>query len=164
MKYPVSGQISSPFGWRIHPITKVISFHNGIDIAAPTGTPIYAPMGGTVERVFWSDLGGNSVIIKHDDGTHTTGYAHLDQTFVKVGEKVKYGDVIGTVGNTGRSTGPHLHLTLRVNGTIVDPALHFPLQPKPNDFWGILGKWGKFLSLAVFFVALYFLITHIEKL
>ncbi len=118
--FPVKGRISSKYGNRIHPVTGAKSFHNGIDIAAPTGTAIISPADGTVESVWFDSLNGNAIKIKHSN--HTTGYAHLSKTNVTAGQKVKQGDKIGEVGSTGGSTGPHLHLTVRnSSGQIVDP-------------------------------------------
>jgi murein DD-endopeptidase MepM/ murein hydrolase activator NlpD len=112
---PVIGRFTSGFGMRNG------SFHNGIDIAAPTGTPIKAPIDGKVHSRFTSDRGGNSLILMHAQTGHTTGYAHLSAFNVKVGDEVKKGDVIGLVGNTGVSTGPHLHFTVKHNGNYIDP-------------------------------------------
>lgn len=96
--------------------TKERPNHNGVDIASPTGTPIYAPLDGVVSSV-WNDTtygGGNSIILLHGvDQNIRTGYAHLSKFNVTKGKSVKAGDVIGFVGSTGRSTGPHLHFTLR---------------------------------------------------
>lgn len=111
---------SSKYGTRTHPISGVKKFHNGIDIAAPTGTPIIAPADGTVESVWFDSLNGNAIKIKHSN--HTTGYAHLSKTNVTKGQKVKQGAKIGEVGSTGGSTGPHLHLTVKDSaGKTIDP-------------------------------------------
>ena len=95
MKLPVNGRISSGFGNRIHPITGKTSFHNGIDIAARLGTPIYAPASGTVVRTWWDRAGGRCMWIQHDGGIKT-GYAHC-QWVITPGEIVNAGDIIGTV-------------------------------------------------------------------
>jgi murein DD-endopeptidase MepM/ murein hydrolase activator NlpD len=120
--WPVEGRVTSPFGNRTHPVTGAVnSFHNGIDIAAPIGTSIYAPMRGTVMSVFTTDGGGLSLILQHPNGWRT-GYAHLNRVLVAMGEEVIQGEVIAEVGNTGRSTGPHLHFTMRnASGQYVDP-------------------------------------------
>lgn len=119
---PVVSKISSPFGNRIHPVTRQQRFHNGIDLAVPVGTQVRCPMDGTISNVFFSQDGGNQVLIKHSNG-YQTGFAHLSKTLVKKGQKVKRGQVIALSGNTGRSTGPHVHLTLRnSSGTLIDPA------------------------------------------
>jgi murein DD-endopeptidase MepM/ murein hydrolase activator NlpD len=116
-----SRRVTSPFGMRKHPVTGVQSFHNGIDIGAPHGAPIYAAADGTIERTFYNAQGGNSIILKHNDGMKT-GYAHLSAFKVTTGQNVKRGDVIGLIGNTGVSTGAHLHFTVRnKDGQFVDP-------------------------------------------
>ncbi len=118
--------ISSVFGWRLHPIQQSWRFHSGTDLAAPTGTPVLATRDG---RVTVSDfLGGYglTVILRHGDGNLESRYAHLSQIAVEPGEWVKQGEVIGLVGSTGLSTGPHLHFELRQltsDGWVaVDPA------------------------------------------
>lgn len=120
MKYPVKGKITSKYGNRIHPVTGVKKFHNGIDIAAPTGTHVLAPASGKVINRYYNSTGGNQLIIKHDNGFQT-GYAHLHKIHVSVGDRVEQGELIAEVGNTGASTGAHLHLTMRKNGVLVDP-------------------------------------------
>lgn len=119
---PVSAKITSKFGIRIDPKTgKKNAFHNGIDLAVPLNTPIKCPFPGIVISVTSGGDGGNQVIIKHDNG-YSTGYAHQNKVLVKKGDKVKQGAVIGLSGNTGKSTGPHLHLTLTdPSGVKIDP-------------------------------------------
>lgn len=119
---PVVAKITSKFGYRTDPKTgKQNAFHNGIDLAVPLNTPIKSPMPGTVDAVTSGGDGGNQVILKHDNG-YKTGYAHLNKPMVKKGDKIKHGDVIGLSGSTGKSTGPHLHLTLTdPSGAKVDP-------------------------------------------
>lgn len=119
---PVVAKITSKFGYRTDPKTgKQNAFHNGIDLAVPVGTPIKSPMPGIVDAITSGGDGGNQVIVKHDNG-FKTGYAHLSKQLVKKGDKVKQGDVIGLSGNTGKSTGPHLHFTLTDPfGAKVDP-------------------------------------------
>lgn len=109
---PVQGRLSSPFGNRTHPITGGIKFHNGIDIPAPTGTPIKSPASGTVVSKYYNSLGGNSLVIERKDGLKM-GFAHLSAYNVNLNDKVKTGQVLGAVGSTGASTGPHLHFTVR---------------------------------------------------
>ena len=119
---PVVAKITSKFGYRTDPKTgKPNEFHNGIDLAVPSGTPIKSPMNGTIEAVNAGGAGGNELIIKHSNG-YKTGYAHLTKVMVKKGDKVVQGQIIALSGNTGKSTGPHLHLTLTdPSGAKVDP-------------------------------------------
>jgi len=116
---------ASGFGLRIHPIYKISKFHSGMDFTAPTGTEVYATGDGVISTVksLRREL-GNHIIIDHGFGYQTV-YAHLDGFNVKVGQKVKRGDVIGFVGNTGLSTAPHLHYEVKVNGRYVDPAMYY---------------------------------------
>ncbi|NLZ45268.1 MAG: peptidoglycan DD-metalloendopeptidase family protein [Clostridiales bacterium] len=110
--------VSSTFGYR----TFDSSFHNGIDYAANSGTPIYAVSGGKVTYASFNDRGyGNYVTVDHGDGI-ITGYAHMSSISAKVGDTVSQGDVLGTVGTTGYSTGNHLHFSVRVNGEFVNPT------------------------------------------
>ncbi len=118
---PVSGAISSPFGWRMHPIFHVRRMHTGVDMRAGMGTPIHAADNGTVVQAGWRGGYGKTVVISHGNGLSTL-YAHQSQILVSVGQTVHKGEVIGEVGSTGFSTGPHLHFEVRVNGSPVDPA------------------------------------------
>jgi len=118
--WPVKGFITDGFGYRIDPFTGKRAFHKGIDISARRGTPIIAPADGIVTKAGKTKGYGNSVVISHQNNI-TTRYGHLKDIFVKKGQRVKRGDVIGTVGNTGRSTGPHLHFEILVNGKPVNP-------------------------------------------
>ncbi len=119
---PVEGTMKSPFGYRKDPITgKDGAFHNGMDFAAPKGTPIYAAASGKVIKATDSDGGfGNEVQIQHADGT-VTQYAHASKLNVDFGQMVKQGDVIAYVGSTGRSTGNHLHFGVQEKGKYVNP-------------------------------------------
>ncbi|MCJ7819637.1 MAG: M23 family metallopeptidase [Bacteroidales bacterium] len=116
---------ASGFGMRIHPIYKISKFHAGMDFTAPTGTEVYATGDGVINTVrsLRREL-GNHIIINHGFGYQTI-YAHLDRFNVRVGQKVKRGDVIGFVGSTGLSTAPHLHYEVMVNGRNVDPAMYY---------------------------------------
>lgn len=120
--YPVNAtDISSPFGYRIHPVTGEYSFHTGIDLPVPEGTPIYSWFSGEVTSA--AESGGNGIFIVVTNGDVKTSYLHLSQLNVTTGQKVKQGDLIGYSGNTGMSTGPHLHLSLYLKGIPVDPQL-----------------------------------------
>ncbi len=116
---------ASGWGWRIHPIYKIKKFHEGMDFSAPTGTEIYATGDGVVSVVETSYSGyGKHVKIDHGFGYQTI-YAHMNSFKVRVGQKVKRGDIIGTVGSTGLSTGPHLHYEVLKKGTKVNPQLYY---------------------------------------
>ncbi len=122
MKTPINGaRLSSSFGMRKHPILGFNKMHRGTDFAAPTGTPIMASGSGTVTRARWCGGGGNCVKIRHNS-TYETIYAHMSKFAkgVKEGRKVKQGQIIGYVGSTGMSTGPHLHYEVVVNGKKVN--------------------------------------------
>jgi len=120
-RYPVSGKITSVFGYRISPTGRGREFHYGIDIAAPSGSPIYAPGAGRVIFSNWNGSYGRLIIIDHGYGIKTL-FAHNSQNLVKVGQTVKKGDLIGRVGSTGRSTGAHTHFEIRQNNVPVDPV------------------------------------------
>ena len=122
LNIPVEGRISSNFGTRINPLTKKSnSFHSGIDFAAPNGTPVYAAESGTITKAEFNRNGyGNLIIIKHSEDL-TTYYGHLSKMLVKVNQKVNRGELIGNVGSTGNSTGPHLHFEVRRGGIAHDP-------------------------------------------
>ncbi len=114
-------QITSRFGYRIHPISRTRKFHNGIDYRARTGTPVYAITNGIVIRANWYSGYGKTVEIRHQDG-HISQYAHLHRINAKKGQAVRSGQIIGSVGSTGYSTGPHLHFGIRNNRTWINPA------------------------------------------
>ncbi len=120
MVMPVTGEITSKFGVRNHPIYNELRFHAGVDIAAKTGTPIYSAFTGTVEEVKYDNWNGNYLKISHE-GTIETVYCHCEKISVKKGAMVNAGDVVAYVGSTGVSTGPHLHFELRVNNISYDP-------------------------------------------
>jgi murein DD-endopeptidase MepM/ murein hydrolase activator NlpD len=118
-----NGSLSSGFGPRLHPITEVEAHHDGIDIAAAKGTPVYAIGSGWILFAGTLDGYGKTVAIFHGREL-VSRYAHLDDLAVRVGEVVQPGSLIGWVGDTGRVTGPHLHFELRNNGSPEDPALY----------------------------------------
>lgn len=113
-------RLTSGYGMRDHPILRRRARHNGVDLAAPTGTPVYATADGLVEMAQWYSSYGNYVQIEHGSDIETR-YAHLSSYTVRPGQQVQMGDLIGYVGSTGRSTGPHLHYEVRVNGDPVNP-------------------------------------------
>ncbi len=117
---PVSGRITSGFGMRYHPILKKTKLHTGVDIAAPSGTPIRAAAAGTVIIAGWMDAYGYTVVIDHGGGVSTL-YGHCSAITVRAGQEVAQGQTIGRVGSTGWSTGPHLHWEVRRNGQPVNP-------------------------------------------
>ena len=141
---PVSNKdlerISSGFGYRIHPIYKVAKLHTGLDFTADIGTEIYATGDGVVEKIESVYTGyGNNVVVQHGYGYQTL-YAHMSKILVKNGEKVKRGQLIGLVGNTGASTGPHLHYEVIRNGEKVDPAFYFYNDITPEQYEEVLQR------------------------
>ncbi len=122
MKTPINGaRLSSPFGMRKHPIDGFNKMHRGTDFAAPTGTPIMASGSGVIKKAGWCGGGGNCVVIKHNS-TYQTIYAHMSKfaNGIRSGVRVKQGQTIGYVGSTGKSTGPHLHYEVLINGKRVN--------------------------------------------
>ena len=135
---PVSNKnlkrMASGFGYRIHPVYKTRTFHAGMDFTAPTGTEIFSTGNGEVVYVETSNRGyGNNVIVKHGFGYETL-YAHMSKILVREGQKVKRGEVIGLVGNTGTSTAPHLHYEVRKNGQAVNPINFYFNDLSPEEF------------------------------
>jgi murein DD-endopeptidase MepM/ murein hydrolase activator NlpD len=112
--------VSSPFGYRIHPVTGEYKMHKGVDLVASKGTPIYATRSGYVTIATYHSTAGNYVTLNHQDG-YTSVYMHMTHDVVSVGEYVKAGQLIGYVGSTGRSTGPHLHFGIAYQGEYVNP-------------------------------------------
>lgn len=131
MQLPVIGRFSSAFGLKRFFNKQPRSPHGGIDIAAPRGTPIHAPADGVVVEAQDFFFSGNCIYIEHGQGV-TSFYAHMDEIDVEIGDQVKQGQIIGKVGSTGRSTGPHLHWSIGLNGTWVDPALFIPKETRPQ--------------------------------
>jgi len=132
---PVPGNVISGFGVRIHPILKIRKEHTGLDFVAPIGTPAVATADGTVITAGMSSGGyGNQIEIDNGYG-YVTKYAHLSEIKVKVGQQVKRGDIVGATGNTGLSSGPHLHYEIMKDGVKIDPVDYFygDLTPKEYD-------------------------------
>ena len=118
--WPVDGQVSSSYGYRLHPKTGARDFHSGMDIAADPGLPVKATADGIVSYAGWSGGSGNLVALEHGFG-FSTFFAHNRLVAVNVGQKVKRGDILGYVGSTGNSTGPHLHYEVWKEGKALDP-------------------------------------------
>lgn len=118
--------LTSSFGMRTSPISGDLRFHKGIDLAAPEGTDVLSCKAGIVANAAWDDVYGNFIIMDHDNSTQSV-YAHLSKILVRAGEIVSGGAVIGRVGTTGASTGPHLHFEIRVNGAAQDPRRLLPV-------------------------------------
>ncbi|SMP04068.1 Peptidase family M23 [Desulfurobacterium pacificum] len=129
--FPAPGKITSGFGLRINPITKRPEFHLGLDIANIWGTPVRAPADGTVIKAGWCGLLGNCIEIKHNKDIKTY-YGHLSKILVRKGEKVKRGEIIGLMGNSGRSTGPHLHYSVIFDRKFVNPDRFVFLEVNTN--------------------------------
>ena len=137
-------RVSSGFGYRIHPIYNIRKFHKGMDFIANKGTNVYATGDGVVKKVSTLRKGyGKYIIIKHDDG-YSTLYAHLSKFNVYRGKKVKRGDIIGYVGNTGSSTGNHLHYEVRKNGRYVNPINYYFKDLTPDEYFKIIKISNKF--------------------
>ncbi len=126
-------RLASGYGMRMHPILKIRKMHKGMDFAASKGTPIYASGNGKVIKAYRSDTYGNVVYIDHGYGYETV-YAHMSKIKTKKGAKVKRGELIGYVGNTGRSSGPHLHYEVHKNGKTVNPIYYYYGDLSPAEF------------------------------
>ena len=124
---------ASGYGLRIDPIYKTTKFHEGMDFSASIGTPIYATGNGTVTKAGWQSGYGRIVKINHGYG-YETWYAHMNKIDVRVGQKVVRGEVIGEVGNTGKSTGPHLHYEVHVKGRVVNPVNYYFMDLSADDY------------------------------
>jgi len=138
---PVSNKdlnrIASGFGYRIDPVYKVRKLHQGLDFTAPQGTPIYATADGTVKEANMVSGYGNHVVINHGYGYETL-YGHMVRIKARRGQRIKRGEVIGYVGNTGKSTGPHCHYEVHKGGKPVDPVYYFYNDLSPDQFDRIL--------------------------
>lgn len=117
---PVTGPVTSDYGWRIHPIRGDRSFHDGVDYGAPCGTPVRATGAGSVVRSQWAGAYGLRVEVDHGGG-QVSSYSHLSASHVRTGQQVAHGETVGLVGTTGLSTGCHLHYSVHVNGQPINP-------------------------------------------
>jgi murein DD-endopeptidase MepM/ murein hydrolase activator NlpD len=126
-------RIASGFGMRMHPIYKILKMHKGMDFTAPVGTEIYATGDGVIEKVGWTGGYGKTILINHGYG-YKTRYAHCSKFKCKKGQKVKRGDHIGYVGNTGQSTGPHLHYEVFKNNRQINPVNFFFNDLSPEEY------------------------------
>ena len=127
-------RLASGFGDRMHPFYKIVKFHTGIDFTAPSGTEVFATADGIIERLDRTGRGnGNTIVINHENG-YKTYYSHLSRFSVRQGRKVKRGSVIGLVGNTGLSVGPHLHYEVHLNDTPVNPVNYFFNELSPEQY------------------------------
>lgn len=131
---PVEGvRLTSGYGMRVHPVLGGRRAHKGIDLGAPVGTPIRATADGVVNMADWNGGYGLYVELAHGSDMETR-YGHMSRIAVAQGQQVRKGDVIGYVGSTGRSTGPHLHYEVRVNGESVNPMLYMPMHMQGSAF------------------------------
>ncbi|MBQ4323086.1 MAG: M23 family metallopeptidase [Clostridia bacterium] len=124
---PLQGKITSSYGYRTDPFSGETSFHRGVDIAVPSGSEVKASCGGTVKASAYSDIGGNYIILSHENGTESY-YGHLQKRIVAKGDTVEQGQIIGLSGATGKVTGAHLHFQLTYNGRTVDPTRYLGLS------------------------------------
>ena len=125
--------MASGYGWRVDPVYHIRRFHEGMDFSAPVGTDIFATGNGVVTYSGWRQGYGETIEIDHGFN-YVTRYAHCSKRKVKVGQKVKRGDVIASVGNTGKSTGPHLHYEVHFNGRPIDPRNFYFYDLSPEDY------------------------------
>jgi murein DD-endopeptidase MepM/ murein hydrolase activator NlpD len=126
--------VASGFGWRIHPIYKTEKMHTGMDFTAPVGTPIHATGNGTVSVLEFDSRGlGNHIVISHGYGYESV-YGHMSKMVAKRGQKVKRGDLIGYVGTSGSSTGPHLHYEVRKNRSPLNPVNFYYNDLTPEEY------------------------------
>lgn len=126
-------RVASGYGMRIDPVYHVRRFHQGMDFTAPTGTEVFATGNATVKFSGWKQGYGNTVILDHGFGYETL-YAHLYKSLVRKGQKVRRSDIIALVGNTGKSTGPHLHYEVRLNGKPIDPRNYYFYDLSPEEY------------------------------
>ena len=124
---------ASGYGPRIDPIYKTVKFHSGMDFSANPGTPVYVTGNGRVVKSGWEGLYGNCITVDHGFG-YVTKYAHMSKLIARTGQKVVRGEVIGEVGSTGKSTGPHLHYEVHVKGKIVNPVNYYFMDLSVDDY------------------------------
>jgi murein DD-endopeptidase len=129
---PEHTPVSSPFGYRLHPVLGTRKLHTGVDLSVPEGTPVRAVEDGTVRRASWDAVNGKVLILDHGRGV-TTAYCHNSELRVRPGQRVKRGELIAHSGNTGRSTGPHLHYQLELSAQPVDPLRFRPRSGSVAD-------------------------------
>ncbi|WFL78508.1 M23 family metallopeptidase [Altererythrobacter arenosus] len=142
-RMPLEGsKLTSDYGMRTHPVLGGRRNHKGVDLAAPTGTPVYATADGIVGRADWFSSYGLYVQIEHGADLETR-YAHMSRLAVSAGERVKKGDIIGYVGSTGRSTGPHLHYEVRIDGAAVNPIPYMVESEAQQAFALATGQGGQ---------------------
>lgn len=125
---PLTGTVSSAYGYRRDPFSGQIRYHKGVDIAVPEGTEVYAAASGIVTESTYNAIGGNYVVLQHDNETESY-YGHLQTRTVAVGDTVEQGEIIGLSGKTGKVTGAHLHFQLSYNDRTVDPQRYVDLLP-----------------------------------
>ena len=130
--WPAKGWVSSGYGYRESPFTGIVSMHDGLDIVAHSGEPIYAPSDGVVTFVGQFPGYGKTIYIHHGFGIETR-YGHLSEIFVRIGQKIQRGEKIAHIGNTGRSTGPHLHYETRVKSVPKNP-MSFILEEREGHY------------------------------
>ena len=133
----IPGKITSPFGMRIHPLTHAAKFHNGVDVGVAIGTSVLSPVDGVVRQVYTHATGGLTLILGDKAGGRRFGFCHLSKVFFPAGTPVTRGSIIALSGNTGASTGPHVHFTVKeggewqggqyVGGTWADPEKYLEL-------------------------------------
>lgn len=132
MTAPVDAGTTSPYGYRIHPITGETDFHTGVDLGAAMGTPIRAAFAGTVTEVGESDIFGNYIVVTHSDSL-STRYCHCSEIVAPEGSVIRQGETVAKVGSTGMSTGPHLHFEMKIDGVNVDPEPFLPQAQQPSE-------------------------------
>lgn len=128
----LDARVSSAYGMRHHPVQDRDMFHNGVDLAIPVGTPLHAPADGEVRAVSANERSGTFVVLEHAEGVRTV-FCHLESSSVAVGDPVRAGEVFALSGNTGATTGPHLHFTVRVGEQTVDPLWLRPVAAAPPE-------------------------------